>query len=165
MKYLITSVAVALLTGCATYQPVPEGYAGPVAKVRDTGSYVDGYTKGQIFSLMEVDGQKIKDSFMASNKQSYGQGFTLTLDIQNRLVPIKPMSVKLRGSHITGAPIHAIASKAAGTYFTVEGIVNFTPRPDTLYLVKGELKSGASSVWIEEAESGTIVTDKVSEQQ
>ena len=163
MKYLTVLLAAASISGCSTYQPVPDGYAGPTAKVRDTGGYIDTWTKGKIFSLTEVDGQQIKDSFMTSNKASSGQGFTLSLDLQERLVPAKPMSVKLRGSHITGAPIHAIASKAAGTYFTVEGIVLFAPKPDTLYLVKGELKSGASSVWIEEEASGKVVTEKVVE--
>lgn len=161
MKYLSVLLSTVVLASCAAYQPVPQGYVGPIATIRDTGGYVDHWTKGQIFSVTEVDGQRIMNSFWASDKASRGQGFTVNLELQDRLVPVKPMTVKLRGSHITGAPIHAIASKAAGTYFTVEGVVSFSPKADTLYLVKGELARGGSSVWIEEESTGTIVTEKV----
>ena len=161
MKHLIALLAATILTGCASYQPVPDGYAGPTAKVKDTGAYIDTWTKGQVFSLTEIDGRQIKDSFGTSIAASRGQGFALSLELQERLVPAKPMTVTLRGSHITGAPIHAIASTVAGTYLSVEGAVSFDPKPDTLYVVKGELKSGASSVWIEEDASGKIVTEKV----
>jgi hypothetical protein len=163
MKLFAALILATTLVACAAYQPVPEGYAGPTAKVADTGNYVDAYTKGQIFALMEVDGQRIKDSFWASSMASNGQGFTLAMDLQERQVPVRPMKVTLRGSHVTGAPIHAIMAKAAGTYFTVEGTVSFTPQANTLYVVKGALSSGASSVWIEELISGKVVTDKVIE--
>jgi hypothetical protein len=163
MKLFAALILASSLIGCAAYQPVPEGYTGPTAKVADTGDYVDAYTKGQIFALMAVDGQRIKDSFWASNMASQGQGFTLSMDVQERKVPVRPMQVTLRGSHLTGAPIHAIMAKAAGTYFSVEGTVPFTPQADTLYVVKGVLGNGASSVWIEELISGKVVTDKVVE--
>ncbi|RZI44172.1 hypothetical protein EGT07_01715 [Herbaspirillum sp. HC18] len=163
MKCLAVLFATVALAGCAAYQPVPKDYVGPTAIVRDTGGYIDYWTKAQVFSITEVDGQRIMDSFRTSDKASKGHGFTLNLDLQEQLVPAKPMTVKLRGSHITGAPIHAIASKANGTYFTVEGVVSFTPKADTRYRVKGELKREGSSVWIEEESSGQIVTEKVVE--
>jgi hypothetical protein len=162
-KCLAALFAAATLASCATYQPVPEGYAGPTANVRDTGGYVDGWTKGQAFSVTEVDGQTIMNSFWASDKASKGQGFNLSLELQERRLPIRPMKVTLRGSHITGAPIHAMAAKAAGTYFSVEGVVSFMPQADMQYLVKGELKRGESAVWIEERDTGKVVTEKVVE--
>ncbi len=163
MKNAFALVAALSLAGCAAYQPVPEGYTGATAKLADSGDYVDGYTKGQIFSLMEVDGQWIRSSFSASEQASRGQGFTLAMNLQERLLPARTMIVKLRGSHATGAPIHAVMAMAAGTYFSVEGSVSFTPQPDMLYVVKGNLSKGASSVWIEELISGKVVTDKVVE--
>ena len=68
------------------------------------------------------------------------------------------MKVTLRGSHATGAPIHAMASQLAGTFFDVEGTVDFTPTPNTVYVVKGKLAQQQSSVWIEEATSGKPVS-------
>lgn len=164
MKSLSVLFAATVLAGCATYEPVTAGHVGPTASVRDTGGYVDHWSKGQIFSMMEVDGQEIMDSFRASDRASRGQGYTINIELQERLVPVKSMTVKLRGSHITGAPVHAIASKAAGTYFTVEGVVSFSPQANTRYIVKGELARDGSSVWIEEESTGRIVTEKIAGQ-
>ncbi|WP_139351771.1 hypothetical protein [Polaromonas sp. A23] len=150
------------LHGCATYKPVPEGYTGPVAVVADSGTPGDG-RKSVIFAMMDVDGQAISTSFGASASASYGQGASLTTRFIARPVPAKPMKVRLKGSHITGAPIHAMASQIAGTFFSVEGVVDFTPVAGGSYVVKGELKKGASSVWIEDRATGLPVTEKIVE--
>ena len=71
------------------------------------------------------------------------------------------MKVHLKGSHTTGAPIAAMISQAAGTFYSVEGTVEFSPQPGGQYLVKGELGKEASSVWIEDAYTGQLVTEKV----
>ncbi|MDP1742098.1 hypothetical protein [Polaromonas sp.] len=151
------------LHGCAAYKPVPEGYTGPVAVVADSGMPVDG-TKSIIFALMDVDGQGIDNSFRASAGASHGRGFALTTQFVGRPVPAsKAMKVRLKGSHITGAPIHAIASQIAGTFFSVEGVVDFTPMSGGNYVVRGELKKGGSSVWIEDRATGLPVTEKIIE--
>jgi hypothetical protein len=77
-------------------------------------------------------------------------------------VKAKPMKVTLRGSHATGAPIHAMASQMAGTFFSVEGSVDFSPQENRKYRVKGELKKEKSSVWIEDAETGEPATSVIS---
>ncbi len=74
------------------------------------------------------------------------------------------MQVKLIATPQTGAPIHELASRVTGNFFSVEGEVDFNPAPGGRYLVKGELKKGASSVWIEDVETGECVTEKVIEQ-
>lgn len=71
------------------------------------------------------------------------------------------MQATIRASHATGAPIAAIASQMAGTFFSVEGVVDFEPRADIWYVVKGVLSKESSSVWIEEADSGIVVTKKI----
>ncbi|MBX3664754.1 MAG: hypothetical protein KF834_03620 [Burkholderiales bacterium] len=162
MKKISTAIALTLLTGCAAYKPIPEGYAGPVATVADSGSYEDG-TKARIFAMTDVDGNRIMNSFWASANASHGRGFALTMVVSERQVPAKPMQVTLKGSHTTAAPIHAIASKMAGTYFSVEGTVNFEPKPNARYVVRGELKKEGSSVWIEDIQTGRAVTEKIVE--
>lgn len=158
---VFVSLAIALLLhGCATYKPVPEGYAGPVAIVSDSGFSEDG-TKAQIFALIEVDGHTIQNSFGASASASYGQGFALTTRYVSRPVPATPMKVTLKGSHTTAAPIQAIFSQAAGTFFSVEGTVDFAPASGGNYVVKGELKKDGSSVWIQDANTGQPVTQKI----
>jgi hypothetical protein len=161
MKRTITVILLStLFTGCATYNPVPPEYTGPVALVSDR-AVSESYAKAQIFALMEIDGNRVSNSFNASASASYGQGPVLRTKIVERNVPAKPMKVVIRGSHATGAPIHALFSQAAGTFFSIDGAVDFSPKPNGRYVVNGELKKEGSSVWIEDAETKEIVTEKV----
>ncbi|MES2840666.1 MAG: hypothetical protein V4794_10335 [Pseudomonadota bacterium] len=160
MKPILAALLAVTLVGCAAYQPIPPGYVGPVATVSDSGFAEDG-TKAQLFVLAEVDGNGIPNSFGASAGASYGKGFALTTRVVDRQVPAKPMKVKLRASHTTGAPIQAMFSQAAGTFFSVDGVVDFTPKADGKYVVKGELKKEGSSVWIEDANTNQPVTEKI----
>jgi len=160
---IVSSLAIGLsLASCATYKPVPEGYTGPVAMLSDSGFSEDG-TKAQLFSLMEVDGNTVQSSFGASASASHGQGFALTTRIVSRPVPAKPMKVKLKGAHTTGAPIQAIFSQMSGTFFSVEGVADFEPVPGGDYVVKGTLKKEGSQVWIEDVRTGQPVTRKIAE--
>jgi hypothetical protein len=149
------------LASCATYQPVPEGYAGPAATVIDTGKSEDG-TKARMFAMVAVDGNAIANAFGESARASSGRGATLITMYPERRIPIRTMKVTLRGSHATGMPIHEMASRMSGTFFAVEGTTDFTPRAGTIYVVKGELGKERSSVWIEDRDSGEVVTQKIS---
>jgi hypothetical protein len=72
------------------------------------------------------------------------------------------MKVRIKSSHTTGAPIHAIFSQVAGSFYSVEGVVDFSPAPGGRYAVKGELRKEGSSVWIEDANTDQRVTEKIS---
>ena len=148
------------LSGCATYEPTKD-YIGPTATLRDTGISEDG-SKAQLFAATEIDGNRVMNAFWASANASQGRGASLIAVYPLRKVRASPMKVTLRASHATGAPIAAIASQMAGTFFSVEGVVDFTPRPDGNYVVKGELKKEKSSVWIEDVETGKPVTSVIS---
>jgi hypothetical protein len=115
-----------------------------------------------MFALLEVDGNRIENAFGASANASHGRGASLTTVYPERQVQVRAMKVRLQGSHATGAPIHAMASQLAGTFFSVEGVVDFTPKANGRYAVKGELKKEKSSVWIEDLETGQPVTAVVS---
>jgi WD40 repeat protein len=58
-------------------------------------------------------------------------------------------------------PIHEFASRTAGTFFEVEGVVEFNPAPNGKYKVSGSLSKITSAVWIEDLETHEIVTEKV----
>jgi hypothetical protein len=162
MKKLFTAAVLGItLTGCATYEPVPQGYVGPTATVVDSGFSEDG-TKAQLFALVAIDDNRVANAFAASAIASHGRGASLTTVFPERSVKAKPMKVTLRGSHATGAPIHAMASQMAGTFFSVEGSVDFSPQENRKYRVKGELKKEKSSVWIEDAETGEPATSVIS---
>lgn len=156
----ILLVASTLLSGCAAKKLVPDDFTGPTAMVSDSGSQESG-TKGRLFVLSEVDGEWIQSSIGATRSASEGRGFALTLRFVERRTPIRPMKVKLWGTHITGAPIHAIFSQLSGDFQSVEGVVDFTPVEGGSYLVNGELLPTGSSVWIEDRKTGVPVTEKI----
>lgn len=160
LKTLALSIVVSFV-GCATYEPVAKDYTGPTASIRDSGFSEDG-TKAQMFALVEIDGNRVPNAFGASANASYGRGATLTTVFPERKVRAAPLKLTLRASHATGAPIHAIASQMAGTFFSVEGVVDFTPEPNAIYIVKGDLKKDKSSVWIEHTATGKPVSAVVS---
>lgn len=71
------------------------------------------------------------------------------------------MRVKLVGTHKTAAPIHEIAGRLAGTFFSVEGIVEFKPVEDNRYIVTGELTKERSCVWIAEETTKAPSSDRI----
>lgn len=151
------------LAGCATapYQPIPEGYTGPRASITDTAKTRSG-SLAEIFAVVEVDGKSVANSFHATAINNQGKGFTLTPTVVERELPTTPVKLKLRASHVTGAPIQAMAMQIAGTYAVVEGVVNFEPQPSKRYRVAGELKKEGAAVWIEDAETNQPITARIS---
>jgi hypothetical protein len=164
MKFTISTVVVAfslLASGCATFEPVSKEYTGQTATLKDSG-FSEDVSKAQLFAAVEIDGNRVMNAFWASANASQGRGNSLSTVFPERKVKAAPMKVTLKGSHATGAPIAAIASQMAGTFFSVEGVVDFTPKPDGKYVVKGELKKEKSTVWIEDLETGKPVSAIVS---
>lgn len=150
-----------LLAACAPYEPVPEDFGGPVATVEDSG-FSEDETRARLFGLVAIDGRVIENTFSASAGRSRGEDAELTTVFPDRPVPIRRMMVTLRGSHASGAPLHAMAARVAGTFFSVEGTVEFTPMTGRRYRVTGRLDKERSSVWIEDMATGEPVTAIVS---
>ena len=161
MKTTLIFSALLFLGGCATgSNPVPDGYGGPVVQLADTGRQEDG-SKGQFFVASEINGKEIQNSIRETRTASYGRGFSLSSRYTTRDVPVATMKVKLLGTHQTAAPIHEIASRAAGTFFSVEGVVEFTPVQGHRYEVAGELHKQRSCVWIADSGTAEPATEKV----
>lgn len=161
MKKVLLACSVLVLASCATYKPIPDNYKGPIATVADSGE-PESASKGRVFALTKIDGNPVMDSFEATRQRSYGRGALVTLEITERQMPARPMQVTLRGAHVTGAPIHELASRAMGTFFEVEGVVEFKPEADKRYKVVGKLSKDLSEVWIADESTNQPVTAKVS---
>ncbi len=161
MKTLALAAAALVLAGCATVSPpVPTDYKGPVVPLADTVAREDG-SKARFFALLEIDGRNVTNALRETRLASHGQGFALNARSTTRNVPVRPMKVKLVGTHQTAAPIHEMASRMAGTFFSVEGVVGFKPVQGKKYEVTGELKKDRSCVWIADADTRAEVTEKV----
>lgn len=130
-----------------------------MATVRDSGMREDS-SKARLFYLASVDGVSVSNASNESARASSGRGFSVTPVLPSRLVPAKPLKVVVVATHTTGAPIHALASMAAGTFWSIQAELDFVPEADKVYVVKGNLEKDASTVWIEEVASGRPVTRK-----
>ncbi len=157
-------LALVLVAGCATtYEPtVPVGYAGPTARIADQG-FRESSGKADLFYIEAIDGKQVANSLQATRRATAGHGFSVSLAVVEHTVPIKPLALKLVGTHITGAPIQEIASRAAGTFLQVEGVITFTPVEGGLYFVTGRLEKGNSAVWIVDAKTEQRISEEVKE--
>ena len=146
-----------LLAACATTQPpVPESYNGPLAKVTDSMANVTS-KQGDFCVLRTVDGRQISNSINETLERGRGKGLTLYAWVTDRRIPAVASKAGIKCQTVHAAPILALT----GTVYSVEGTVDFQPKPDGRYVVKGVLASTGSSVWIEDATSGEVVTAKV----
>jgi len=154
---ILTSLSLLLfVVGCATPEPAPV-FTGPTAFISDSVIPEDSM-RGQVFYVDAIDGKRVDSAAQETRRSSAGKGLSLSLWSKLRQVEVRPMRLTLVGSHITGAPIHELASRAAGTFFSVEGNVTFTPVAGKKYVVKGELKKSGSSVWLADEETQQPVT-------
>lgn len=160
-RSLLIALPVLLLGACATVSPpVPEGYKGPTVQLSDSG-FSESSGKGGFFSATALDGREVQNSLRETREASYGQGFSLSSRYTSRRVPVTPMKVKLVGTHQTAAPIHEMAARMAGTFFSVEGIADFKPTEGRSYVVTGELKKEQSCIWIMDSETKQPASEKI----
>jgi hypothetical protein len=158
MKKGIAAFAAAVavvLAGCAT-NPIPEGYTGPRAYIRDTGMSETG-SRAVMFWVNEVDGKQIKTSPGETAAKNQGRGFSMSPVFIGRDVPAKPLTLKLIGSRVFAAPILALTNPS----YRIEGTVNFEPKDGKIYEVRGEVSEKYSAVWLVDAGTGEAVTAKL----
>ena len=148
--------AVSAISGCATYSPIPEGYTGPRAKIKDSVN-IHSATKVDFFSVEAVDGQNIENSRIKTRQLNYGQGMRLAPRIIEREIPVRPTILKLVGRTEYGAPILALTR----TVYEVKGDIQFEPEANKSYVVKGELDENYSAVWIEDVATNAVVGKKI----
>ena len=155
----ISCFAVALvLAGCATYSPsVPENYSGPRAQLEDSFKAHSG-SKADFFVAEEIDGAKIENSHVATLRSNQGRGMSMTPALVSRpLVAEKPLKIGIKGRTHFAAPILAMA----GTVYQVKGVVEFTPKANGKYVVRGEFGEKYSAIWIEDSTTNQPIGNKV----
>ena len=151
------SGAITLLSGCASFAPpVPEGYSGPVAIIKDSVKPAS-QSKADFFYISELDGRRIEDSRIRTLTVNRGRGFNMVPEVIERNVPAQKATFTLVGRTEYAAPILALTN----TVYQVTGKVTFAPETYRHYVVRGELGENYSAVWIEEEGTGKTVGEKI----
>jgi hypothetical protein len=157
LRQLLALLLPVLLCACAIDSPsVPEGYKGALAVVQDSVA-THSSSQADFFYLSHLDGKKIKDSLIQTRMENRGHGMSMSPAVLNRQVPARPAVFRIVGRTEYAAPILALTH----TVYEVAGEISFTPEPDKIYVVKGELGAAYSAVWLEESGSGAIVDHKI----
>lgn len=151
---LTVLVAIGLLSGCATYNPIPKGYAGPVAKISDSFIYDDS-THSRFFYVSEIDGNLVESNLNETRRANRGKGFSMEPLPKSRDIPAGRVTLKLAARVEYAAPILAILNSSK--VYSAERMVELEALPNVSYVVKGELAEGNSTVWLENVKTGERV--------
>jgi len=156
-RTLASTSLIIFLAGCVSFtSPIPDGYQGSLATIKDSVRS-HGSSKADFFYLTEVDGKRIEDSRIKTIQVNHGRGFYMQPVVLERKVPARMSTLKIVGRTEYAAPILALTN----TVYQVVGDVSFRPEANRTYVVKGELGEAYSVVWIEDAESGVMVVNKI----
>ena len=160
MKRAAVAAALVLL-GCAT-NPIPEGYTGPKATIRDSEAS-EGASKASFYYLSAVNGKTIDESLSETRQANRGRGFQMTPKIVEREVPAdRELQLTLDATVAYAAPILELIN--SGSMYRATQVIRFQPEPNGVYIVKGELGPDKSSVWLEDVNTkqrvGTPVPKK-----
>ena len=156
MKTIIAFFVV-ILTSCAvpTYQ-IPADYAGPKAKILNSGGH------SELFNVYKVDGLH-NNTTCPSGRPFNNYSMVPLSECYNEIAARKTtVTIWGRENYVSdGAALFDIVS--GGQCKSVSGDVELNATPGGVYIVRGQLGRTSSSVWIEEANTGKIVTRKITQ--
>lgn len=151
----LAAVLATFVSSCLT-NPVPEGYSGPLAKIEDT--YASRAERSiDVFFLDSVNGKKLENALTATTSRNAGRGFAMEPVGYARDVPAAAATFSIVGRTHYAAPILELTN----TVYEVKGDVNFAPEPNHTYIVRGTLGPDTSAVWIEDAQTKTVIGNKI----
>jgi hypothetical protein len=162
MRGFIRCAAIVLplaIAACNTMpKPVPDGYTGPTAIIKDSARAAPGDTCGDFFFLHEYDGKAADNALQASARDNAGSGLRMRVVNQfSRPVPARTATIFIIGRTHCAAPIQELT----GTVWLVGGKIEINPAGGSVYVIKGELKPDHSAVWIEDEATGTQLGNKL----
>lgn len=143
-----------ILTGCATYNPIPDGYTGPTCPITDSSQSVDS-SRARFFYVSEIDGNRVENNLTATRQANYGRGFMMTPASKYRDIPAKKVVLKLEARVEYAAPILALTSSSKAA--NAEQVIELDAKPGAAYVVRGILSESRSEVWLEDIMSGERV--------
>jgi len=160
MRIIVLLLSTCILFGCAHRKPADNGlsvgYEGPIAIIEDSFERVSG-SKGYFFVINEVNGIFVKHSHGETGIANQGKGLGFEEVIISRDVPAG------KGKFLLGAGTYFAADIVAlfGDNYFIAGEIEFSPEPNRKYIVTGKLSAEYSGVWIIDAETKEIVSEKI----
>jgi len=153
------AIAATMLSACETTpKPVPDGYTGPIATLKDSAKVARMDKCGDFFFLNQYNGKDADNGLQASARDNQGTGMIIAVVKEfSRPIPARAATFFIVGRTHCAAPIMELT----GTVLLVGGKVEFTPEPDGVYVIKGELTPDHSAVWIEDEKRGVQVSNKL----
>lgn len=143
---LIGLVGLFLLGGCAV-NPLPKDYTGPTAIIKDyVGLEPEQHPGTPMFYVDKIDGQDIHDSESDTRVRNEGNGLSMNSTTTERLVPVKKMKLTLVARNVHAAPIQEMFHAMRGKAYKAEGTVDFEPKPEGVYIVKGTIGPDGTAV-------------------
>lgn len=153
----VAFIVVVLLAGCVNFaSPIPEGYQGPVATIKDSAQ-THSASKADFFYVTEVDGKRIEDSRSKTLQVNYGRGMIMDPVVLDRQVPAGTRVLKIVGRTEYAAPILTLTNPV----YQVLGEVTLDLESSKSYVVRGDLGENYSAVWVEDEGANGIVGSKV----
>ncbi|MEK7950977.1 hypothetical protein [Luteolibacter soli] len=154
-RFALPAVLALMLPSCVSYYNLPKGYTGPTATIRNSGSAQDAF-KATVFEVAKIDGKLSNSSAMQTPR---GGGPVVQMgESQVKVAAGQPLQVELSGHDQFAADGAALMYSFGGNVAKpAKATVNFTPKANATYVVKGQLAKQGSAVWLEDAASGKRV--------
>ncbi len=157
LSLILILLSIFLFTGCVSYQPtIPKNYEGKKAYIMDSAS-IHSSSKADMFYLEKINDAKIYNSRYSTLDKNYGRGFNMIVDKFNHDIAAKKTKFTIVGRTEYAAPILALTNPV----YEVRGEIEFIPKENIQYIVKGVLGEKKSSVWIEDYETKEIINKKI----
>lgn len=153
---LAPAAALAALLGGCVINPVPEGYKGTLAHIDDSAAPRDDIST-DFFYVTKINGFDIPQSLAMTDGSHRDQGAARPIVVIGRDVPTQAATFTIVGHTRYTTAVYALTHPV----YDITGDVNFIPKPDHQYVVKGTLSDNYSAVWIEDAKTGEVAGQKI----
>lgn len=157
-KYLVSICFIIPLLGCAPYGAIPKGYQGQVVTIWDNINKVSS-SNAHFFELISVDGRKIATSSFDTRDRSFKIGFAMDTTPLSRDIPVNSQVLYIGGFNYLVADIFGLSD----FIYRVKGSTKVILKKGITYMVNGKVDDEYAIVWIEEENTGIIVSDIVIE--
>lgn len=157
MKRILLILSLLFLQACAQQKAsiIPIGYTGGTASINDTYIKVSR-REAHVFHVQLINESIVDNAADITNRASsngiiYPAGFS-------RDVPAQPMRIRLSAQKLWGAPLFEALSSDTNVSFG--DTIQFTPKENALYLVKGHFGESHSEIWLEDTH-GNVVSEVI----